>query len=70
MSAHADSAEHQLHSRSHRSLRMLATGLLIAGSALFGGLAVALWDRKSLARLRQPSPLPPIPPSAEDVTLD
>lgn len=38
-----------------RGLRFLGAGLLIAGSALFGGLAVALWDRKSLAKLRQAS---------------
>jgi len=32
----------------------LRTGLLIAGSALLGGLAVVLWNRSSLSRLRQP----------------
>jgi hypothetical protein len=35
-------------------LRVLQTGFLIAGSALLGGLAVAFWNRKSLAKLRQP----------------
>ena len=35
-------------------LRGLGTGLLIAASALFGGLAVVLWNRGSLSRLRQP----------------
>lgn len=39
-------------------IRILQTGLLVAGSALLGGLAVALWHRKSLAKLRQPSPVP------------
>ncbi|MGC2640009.1 MAG: hypothetical protein WA294_22720 [Acidobacteriaceae bacterium] len=28
--------------------------MLIAGSALVGGLAVVFWNRKSLATLRQP----------------
>ncbi|HTX40223.1 MAG TPA: hypothetical protein VMD25_00240 [Acidobacteriaceae bacterium] len=70
MSAYADSAEDQRQSRSRRGLRMLGTGLLIAGSALFGGLAVALWDRKSLAKLRQPSHVPQISSSPEDATLD
>lgn len=47
-----------------RGLRFLSAGLLIAGSALFGGVAVALWDRKSLAKLRQPAhrrPQAPLP---------
>lgn len=35
-------------------LQALRTGLLIAGSALLGGLAVVLWNRSSLSRLRQP----------------
>ena len=33
----------------------LRTGLLIAGSMLLGGLAVVLWNRSSLSRLRQPA---------------
>ncbi len=66
MSAAADSAENPTQSSSRRGFRMLGTGLLIAGSALFGGLAVALWDRKSLAKLRQPSQLPKIPSASED----
>ncbi len=47
-------------------LRVLRTGLLIAGSALFGGLAVAFWNRKSLARLRQPVEVPERPPAEPD----
>jgi hypothetical protein len=35
-------------------LQAIRTGLLIAGSALLGGLAVVLWNRSSLSRLRQP----------------
>ena len=34
--------------------RPFRTGLLIATSALLGGLAVVLWNRNSLLRLRQP----------------
>jgi hypothetical protein len=50
-----------------RGLKFLRAGLLIAGSAFFGGLAVAFWDRKSLAKLRQPPQRPPQPPvSSED----
>jgi hypothetical protein len=41
---------------------VLRTGLLIAGSALFGGLAVVLWNRKALAGLRQLPPHPETPP--------
>lgn len=69
MSPDADSAEIQPHSPPRRGLRLLGTGLLIATSALFGGLAVALWDRKSLAKLRQPSQ-PPIPSVAEDANSE
>jgi hypothetical protein len=39
-----------------RGFHLLQTGLLVAGSALLGGLAVALWHRNSLAKLRQPVP--------------
>jgi len=38
----------------HPGLHAVRTGLLIAASALFGGLAVVLWNRSSLSRLRQP----------------
>jgi hypothetical protein len=37
-------------------LHILQTGLLVTGSALLGGLAVALWHRKSLSKLREPNP--------------
>ena len=39
-------------------LRLVRAGILIAGSALLGGLAVAFWNRKSLAKLRQPVTVP------------
>jgi hypothetical protein len=47
-------------------IRLLQTGLLVAGSALLGGFAVALWHRKSLAKLRQPSPAPVEPDADEE----
>lgn len=32
---------------------IFVTGFLVAASALAGGLAVVLWNRKALSRLRQ-----------------
>ena len=32
------------------------SGLLIATSAAFGGIAVAIWNRRTLAKMRQKSP--------------
>jgi hypothetical protein len=46
----------------------LRTVLLVTGSALLGGLAVVLWNRKTLASLRQPeaaSNRPPVIPDEE-----
>jgi hypothetical protein len=43
----------------------LRTGLLVIGSALLGGIAMALWNRRSLTEIRNqppesgPKPLPP-----------
>jgi hypothetical protein len=48
------------------AIRVLQTGFLVAGSALLGGLAVVLWHRKSLAKLRQPSLIPESSPVEED----
>jgi hypothetical protein len=42
-------------SSSRKGLHLVGTALLIAGSALFGGLAVVLWNRKALSRLHQPA---------------
>jgi len=39
--------------------RLWQTALLLAGSAAFGGLAVALWNRKTLAEMRKQTPEPP-----------
>jgi hypothetical protein len=32
------------------------SGLLLATSAAFGGIAVAIWNRRTLAKMRQPAP--------------
>jgi hypothetical protein len=32
---------------------LLRTALLLAGSAAFGGIAVALWHRRTIAQLRK-----------------
>ncbi|MBB6145385.1 ferric-dicitrate binding protein FerR (iron transport regulator) [Silvibacterium bohemicum] len=37
---------------SRKTQRWLRTALFFAGSAAFGGLAVALWDRKLLTAMR------------------
>lgn len=43
----------------------LKTGLLVVGSALLGGIAVALWNRRSLIDIRnqpdEPRLKPPLP---------
>jgi fatty acid desaturase len=52
-----------------RARKLLRAALFFAGSAAFGGLAVALWDRKILTAMRwrdaQPSEQPR--PPDEDV---
>jgi hypothetical protein len=35
-----------------RRLGYLRTGLLLAGSAIFGGIAVAFWNRRTLAKMQ------------------
>ena len=63
-----DTAEEKPGTESPRKTRFdgLRTGLLMAGSALLGGLAVVLWNRKSLANLRQPAAPSNQPPEVED----
>jgi hypothetical protein len=51
-------------------LQALRTGLLIAGSALLGGLAVVLWHRNSLSRLRQPPETASQPPAETGEEVD
>ncbi|HEY6445663.1 MAG TPA: hypothetical protein VIY53_04330 [Acidobacteriaceae bacterium] len=46
------------------------TGMLIAGSALLGGLAVVFWNRKSLDRLRHPDLEISRPPADEDTETE
>ncbi len=38
-----------------RARRIWRTGLLLTTSAALGGIAVALWNRRSLERIRQPN---------------
>lgn len=58
----ADSKTHE--GRKEVRAEVLRTGLLLLGSAVFGGVAVALWNRRTLAKMQeqpadtQPSPLP------------
>jgi hypothetical protein len=51
-------------------IRFLQTGILVAGSALLGGLAVALWHRQSLTKLRQPGPAPNSSSAEQDADCD
>jgi hypothetical protein len=47
--------------------RRLRTGLLVVGSALFGGIAVVLWNRRILASMQnQCRNEPPKPVSVDD----
>jgi hypothetical protein len=41
--------------QSGKRLRAFLTGAIVAGSALLGGLAVVLWNRKALSGLRHPA---------------
>jgi len=43
-------------SRSGAKLKAFLTGMILAGSALAGGLAVVIWNRKTLSGLRQHPP--------------
>jgi len=49
-----DSKEKKDQKEQHSS--RLKTGLLVIGSALLGGIAVALWNRRSLAEIRNQPP--------------
>jgi hypothetical protein len=40
--------------KSGTKFKAFLTGMVIAGSALVGGLAVVLWNRQTLSGLRQP----------------
>jgi hypothetical protein len=42
----------------HPGRKFWQTALLLAGSAAFGGLAVAFWNRKMLAEMRKQAPEP------------
>jgi hypothetical protein len=51
---------------SGRSRKVLGKVLFFAGSAVFGGLAVALWDRKTLAAMRRKEEELAVPASSQD----
>jgi hypothetical protein len=36
-----------------RGSSRLRTGLLVVGSAIFGGVAVAFWNRRTLGKMRE-----------------
>jgi hypothetical protein len=42
--------------QSGAKLKAFLTGMIVAASALVGGLAVVLWNRKALSGLRQADP--------------
>ena len=45
---------------------LLQTGLLMLGSALFGGIAVAFWNRRTLASMQDPKQPAEIIPITQD----
>jgi hypothetical protein len=49
-----------------RARKLLRAALFFAGSAAFGGLAVALWDRKTLTAMRRRDAEPPEQPRPSD----
>jgi hypothetical protein len=70
MTTHSDSPERPQPSSFRPGLRSLKTGFLIAGSAFLGGLTVVLWNRKSLAKLRQSHLEGNHPSSPQDVETE
>jgi len=47
--------------------KLWQTALLLAASAAFGGLAVAFWNRKTLADIRNPEPCRRITGREDDI---
>ncbi|MGC2618437.1 MAG: hypothetical protein WA414_05300 [Acidobacteriaceae bacterium] len=70
MTSHSKDPETNPDRPAHPGLRILEAGLLIAGSAFLGGLAVAFWHRKSLSKLRQPVTEPQLTPNQEDAETE
>lgn len=66
MTSRSSDSETRTDPPARKSLRILETGLLVTGSALLGGLAVALWHRKSLSKLRERGEVPAAEPIEED----
>jgi hypothetical protein len=52
--------------QSGAKLKAFLTGAIVASSALVGGLAVVLWNRKALSGLRQHSASAKNPPPSAD----
>jgi hypothetical protein len=50
----------------HTGRKLWQTVLLLAGSAAFGGLAVAFWNKKTLAEMRNRTPEPSGRPIARE----
>ena len=49
-----------------RARKLVRAALFFAGSAAFAGLAVALWDRKTLTAMRRRDAEPPEQPRSPD----
>jgi uncharacterized protein involved in exopolysaccharide biosynthesis len=50
----------------NKTQKLLRAALFFAGSAMFGGLAVALWDRKALTAMRRREAESTAPPAWRD----
>jgi hypothetical protein len=46
--------------------KIVRSGLLMVSSAALGGIAVAIWNRRTLADIRREPDDSPVPPSNED----
>jgi hypothetical protein len=50
-----------------KSSRLLKSALMLVGTMAFGGLAVALWNRRELTRMHSAPAQPPPPPLDEEI---
>jgi hypothetical protein len=53
-------------SESGARAKAFLTGAIVAASALIGGFAIVVWNRKALSRLRQPPDPAKTPPAEAD----
>lgn len=60
----ADSKRENGEKQSHGGV--FRTGLLVLGSAVFGGIAVVLWNRRALTNIQNPPP----PSEPEPISAD